>query len=304
MSEIPVNDEQLSRLADGDLMADELAEVLLPTLADEAARDRLRDYLLLRQKLSKWRDQVPQHPATVAACYPSTQVALEPDSEKRPAASRWGFAGQLAAAAALGGILVLGTLVVLKPANRAAPSVGQVASQENAEESHAATAPHVQISSEQQQQVADVFAFYESVAGPLKSYVDTEGTIAVETLPGEAAAASQAVGEPIAIVIRFADQAHPNNSHTESLVVVRENVPIKLSLPRVSNQQQPDVYVISNRTNGKIDVRYAISMPNRTDERSASVAGWKTVGLQETSLGGLALGDRSVQITASAWAIK
>jgi hypothetical protein len=45
-------------------------------------------------------------------------------------------------------------------------------------------------------------------------------------------------------------------------------------------------------------------MPNKSDESSASVAGWKNVGLQETSLGGLALGDSSVQITASAWAIK
>jgi hypothetical protein len=302
MAELPFDEKQLSQLVDGELTADPLNDVLLLVLEDERARHRLHELLLLRQKLRPWREQSLQ--VKCAPLSAATRLPRRDGPQQQPTNSKWPRVSQLITAAVLGGVLVLGTMLAVQKSTEKPQPAGLVVSAES--DIHHEESPDIQagVSSEQQRQVAEVFAFYESVAGPLKSYVDNEGTITMETLPGEATKQPTPSGDPIAIVIRFSDPARPSGQQTESLVVVRENAPLKISLPNLHNQQQPDVYILPTRTQGAINVRYAISMPNKSDESSASVAGWKNVGLQETSLGGLALGDSSVQITASAWAIK
>ncbi len=295
MCAMPISDEQFSSLADGELSADEQADVLLSVLDDDDARGRLRGHLAVRRQLRAWRQQAPRATARVLlAPAPELEKSLQHYSH-----SKWASFGQLAVAAVLGGVLVLGAVAASRWTERAMPIAAE--NRTPAEPAAKSTSLHLAlVSAERQRQVAEVFAFYESVTGPIKSYVDSEGAIAVEPLAAPATA-----GQPIAILIRFADQSRPGQSLTESLVVTRENVPTKFTLHGgAGGSPQPDLYVIPSRTNGEIDVRYAISLSADPERRSASITGWKKVGLEETSLGGLSLGDRSLEVSASAWAVQ
>lgn len=267
-------DEMLySQLADGEIDGDQLNELLLKVLDDPHGRERLREMLRLRQTTGAWRRGRPERPVIVA------HGATIPRHVRLP----WRF-GSLAAAAVIGGVLVFGGFWA---ANRLQRPGGEVS--------------HGSVTAEQMQQVAQVFELHESVAGPLAWYAADDRTVRLASARG-----SEARHAPIAVLLKLGSASSDGPART-FVIVCREKESALIELPGPS----PDapglrVYLTPHSVNGKIDIRYDIALDGSQDQHGAlaSVTGQRRVGLTERSLGQLTLGDRLVNVEASAWPIR
>jgi len=262
------NDILFSQLADGELDADRADALLLDVLDDAAERERLKAMLRLRQSTAGWRTAQPARPVLVVA----------PRAVSSRGRTAW-HAGALAMAACVGGILVLvGVWAAgwLGGAGRGTPAA---------------------VTADQMQQVANVFAFHESVAGPLAWYAADDRNVRLASAQG-----SEGGQRPIAVLLKLAPEGEGAAART-LVIVCREDQPTVFELPAES----PDraglrVYLAPRTVNGTVDVRYAIAVDGDTTQPAeASLTGRRRVGLTETSLGQLALGDQTLNVEAAAW---
>jgi len=271
-----------SQLADGELDSDHANEVLLEVLDDPSSRQELKEMLRLRRSTAAWRSRQPSRPVTVVA--------------ERPARSSRGrgawHLGALAAAACVGGLLVLAGPWAAEHLRGPRPPA------------HDGKAPGAaagaEVTPEQMQQVARVFALHESVAGPLAWYAADDQNIRLASARG-----TEAGHAPIAVLLRL-EPAVSGAAARTLVIVCREQQPTVIELPAESPGRAGLRVFLSPRTaNGKVDVQFAIAVTGGADwAPSATLSGQRRVGLAETSLGQLSLGENLYSIEAAAWSVQ
>lgn len=263
-----------SQLTDGELPSDEVNALLLETLDDPAGRQRLRAMLELRQATRAWRQAAPAAPVIVA------QGPLRVHRRRA-----WRLGG-LAAAAMIGGLLVLAGFWAggFNRNSGGSPS------------SPVAVAPSASVSPEQMRQVASVFALHESVAGPLAWYAADDQTIKLASIGGV-----EASNKPVAVLLRLVPTG-PGGTPKTYVFVCREKEGANIELPAEGGGGSLRVYLAPHSVNGKVNVQYVIALGDADPgQEGASLAGRRPVGLTQTSLGQLALGDRLLNVQACAW---
>jgi hypothetical protein len=276
---------RMSQLADGELSSDQANELLLSVLDAPADREKLKALLRFRQTTAGWRNRQPKRPVMIVA--------------ERPGALRRGRAawrmGSLAVAACVGGLLALAGIW---GAGRLGGPVRQTYQWPTV----------AQVTPEQMQQVAMIFALHESVAGPLAWYAADDETIRV------ASARGTEVGQtPIAVLLKLgpagpdaARSAGSGQAARTLVIVCREDRSAVIELPAESpGQAGLRVYLAPRTVNGKVEMQYAIAVDGDGRQPAvASLAGRRRIGLTETSLGQLALGEKVLNVEASAWPMR
>ncbi|MEX0704972.1 MAG: hypothetical protein WD069_22925 [Planctomycetales bacterium] len=295
---VPVDGLRLSEMVDGELTADQAAEVLLSALEDESARHELRELLSLRQATSAWRAQISTAaPPESSDLRPANSNSL--DSMWMPTVRlRLGRLGVAAAGVVLGGLLVLGG--VLAGRSGTPEPTSQVATSDGAPSEALIDPPSMNralpgADVEQLRQIASVFAFHESVAGPLQWYAADDREIELA-----AASGGGPLGRPIAVLLRIGDEME-GSSDNEYVIVCREGLPATIDLPRTGGVPPLRLFLAPTARNGTVAIRYSLATILEADGGDQSaVVGRRDVGLMETSLGQLALGDRFLNVRASA----
>jgi hypothetical protein len=275
------NEILFSQLADGELDSDQANELLLEVLDEPADRENLKEMLRLRQSTRAWRVRQPGRSMVV--------VAERPQPFRRRRIS-WRL-GSLAVAACVGGLLVLAG--VWAAGGRGGPVAP------GGMPTGIGSAAVARVTPEQMQQVAKVFALHESVAGPLAWYADDDQNIRLASARG-----TEAGHEPIAVMLKL-ESAVPGTPARKLVIVCREEQPTVIELPAESPGRAGLRIFLSPRTvNGKVDVQYAIAVTGESDQGTpASLSGQRRVGLGETSLGQLAMGEKLYNVEATAWAV-
>ena len=295
----------LSKLIDGELPVDQANQVLAEVFSElthvlgsaEAAR-QLSAMLQLRQALSPWRRQEP--PKTVV-----TLPSVHPAS--KTSHSRWQMMS-LASAALLGGVLVAGGFLLgnLFTGQRLGMPIARQGEEPISGPERATREdrqPVIVVTPEQRHEIARAFALHESVAGPLSWYAADDATIQVA--PAEK---GESMRQPIAVVLRLTrDLSCPNGEATlpkTYVIVCRNNDAAVIELPSSAMTPNLRLRLLSTETNGQVKLQYALAAdgPGRGLE-DAVLVGRRHVGLDQTSLGQLALNDRLVNVDASAWVI-
>jgi hypothetical protein len=278
------DDILLSQLADGELPSDQANELLLGVLDAPAEREKLKGFLRLRQATVGWRAMQPRQPVMVVAERPALSLSKGPQSYRRGRAA-WRV-GSLAVAACVGGLLVLA-------------GVWAAGFLSNARRSEAPPAV-AQVSAEQMRQIANVFALHESVAGPLAWYAADDRNIRVAS--AQEADAGQA---PIGVLLKL-DSATPGMRARTLVIVCRNDQPAVISLPAEPGERSGlRVYLTPRTINGKVDVQYAIAMDGPSPQAPlASLSGQRRLGLADSPLGQLAVGDRVLSVEAAAWPMR
>ena len=268
---------RMSQLADGELSSDQANELLLSVLDAPADRERLKQLMRLRQTTAGWRNRQPKRPVMIVA--------------ERPGALRRGRAawrmGSLAAAACVGGLLVLAGIW---GAGRLGGPVRQTYRWPTV----------AQVTPEQMQQVAMIFALHESVAGPLAWYAADDETIRVASARGPEAGQT-----PIAVLLKLGP-AGPDAAARTLVIVCREGRPAVIELPAESpGRAGLRMYFTPRTVNGKVEMQYAIAVDGDGRQPAvASLAGRRRIGLTGTSLGQLVLGEKVLNVEASAWPLR
>jgi len=267
----------MSQLADGELSSDQANELLLSVLDAPADREKLKALLRLRQTTVGWRTRQPPRPVMV--------VAERPGTFRRSRMAR--HMGGLAVAACIGGLLALAGIWV---AGRLGGPVRQTYQWPTV----------AQVTPEQMRQVAMIFALHESVAGPLAWYAADDETIRVASARG-----TEAGQTPIAVLLKLGP-AGPDAAARTLVIVCREDRPAVIELPAESpGRAGLRMYFTPRTVNGKVEMQYAIAVDGDGRQPSvASLAGRRRIGLTETSLGQLALGEKVLNVEASAWPMR
>lgn len=276
----------LSQLADGELPGDRANELLLGVLDAPAEREKLKGLLRLRQATVGWRAMQPQRPVMV--------VSERPQSFHRGRIA-WRVSS-LAVAACVGGLLVLTGIWAAGWLGKTVRTGDQwqVAPRPDAPPAVA------QVSPEQMQQVAKIFALHESVAGPLAWYAADDQNIRLASARG-----ADAGQQPIGVLLKL-ESATPGAAARTLIIVCRNDQPAIIELPAESGDRAGlRVYLMPRVINGKVDMQYAIAVDGQSQQGLlASLSGQRRLGLSESPLGQLATGDRVLNIEAAAWAIR
>ena len=158
----------LSQLVDHELSDDRADQVLLETLEDVESWGRLKAMLKLRQTLGPWRRQ--ESPRAIVALPLTRPLQRSSQPGWRPMS--------LAAAAALGGVLVAGGFYLggrfngnRTVATNDQPSVNAPSRPHKAPNPQQ---PVIVVTPEQRSEINRAFALHESVAGPLSWYAADE----------------------------------------------------------------------------------------------------------------------------------
>ena len=259
-----VDDLTLSQLADGELPPDQTVRTLLTVLESESLRERLQQQLQLRDMTAAWRSQ-------------NTAMSL-PATVARPAEPRregW-RAGSILTASVVGGVLVLAGVWLGQsrgPSGAPAPLAVQPA---------------------QRAVIAKVFAFHESVAGPLKGYVSDDASVEL-AVADDAAPTSR----PLAMLLRLTTAGKTK----DYVVVCRQDTPVTIALPQGDdNAPGGRLYLSPAMEQNEVGLQYALTMDGLSGP--AVIAGRRAVGSDFRSLGEVALGDRNVRVEASAWPLE
>lgn len=275
------NDEILfSQLADGELPSDQANELLLRVLDEPPGREKLGEILRLRQATTGWRTRQPLRPVMV--------VAAPPRAIHRRRTS-WRI-GSLAVAACIGGLLVVAGFWL----------TGLMSGPFQPSEKRRTTMAAVRVTPEQMQEVAEVFALHESVAGPLAWYAADDQNIWLASARGAATGQS-----PIAVLLRLESDV-PGSVARTLVIVCREDARAIIELPAESSDRAGLRVYLSPRTiNGKVEIQYAIAVDGQSQQAPlASLSGQRRLGLSEARLGQLAMGDKLLNIEAAAWPIR
>lgn len=271
----------MSQLADGELASDQANELLLGVLDDSPSREKLKGLLRLRQATIGWRNRQPDRPVRVVA-----------DRPRRSGGGRttWRLGG-LAAAACIGGLLVLAGVW-------AARWLVALPRFQPPRETVATAAPRV--TAEQMRQVASILALHESVAGPLAWYASDDQNATLAPAGGTGAQSM-----PIAMLLKLVPTASGGATRTY-MIICREKQPAMITLPVDSpGGSALRVYLTPRTLNGQVEMRYAIEVGDDAQPAAqASLAGQRRVGLTQTQLGQLAVGDKLLNVEATAWPIR
>jgi hypothetical protein len=273
----------MSQLADGELSSDQANELLLSVLDAPADREKLKALLCFRQATVGWRIRQPPRPVMV--------VAEPPRTFRRSRMAR--HMGGLAVAACVGGLLVLAGIWAAGWLGSPVRPMHQWQIAPGPDAPRAA----VRVTPEQMQQVAMVFALHESVAGPLAWYAADDQNIRLASAGG-----TEAGQTPIAVLLKLGP-AGPDAAARTLVIVCREDRPAVIELPAESpGRAGLRVYLAPRTVNGKVEMQYAIAVDGGEHQPAlASLAGRRRIGLAETSLGQLALGEKVLNVEASAW---
>jgi hypothetical protein len=281
----PVDDEILSQLADGELAHDKTVATLLGVLDHEESRDRLRKHLQLRQMTSAWRSQTPVGELTLIAPSAAATPLTSPAGGRARGQRQHGI--NFLGATLAGGLLVaLGVWM-----GKSSPVVPVPID----------AGPDTQafvMSPGQRQQIAQVFAFHESVAGPLKCYATDDK--AVEVAPADPETQS---ARPLAVVLRLTADGSPRSAGHEYVIVCRQGVPVAIPLPHGdSSAPQGRLYLSPVVDREGVGLSYSLTMDDTSGKSTgAAISGRRNVGNDLRSLGEVALGDQLVHVEASAW---
>ena len=260
------NDILLSQLADGELETDRANQCLLDVLDDADARQCLRDHLKLRLALTPWRSQRPG----------KTVIAAEATARAGDRAPAWRRVVPLAAAAVIGAMLVVSGLLLTRRHDD--PAVAE------------------RVTPEQMHRVAEVFDLHESVAGPLEWYAAGERNVRLAS-----ASPAERARQPVAILLRLAPAAG-KAAPGSYLVVCRDGGSAEVELPEsVGGGSGLRLRLMPSLEGGRIRLRYAVAVTD--GEFPAVLAGARTLGLERTPLGQLALGEKLMNVQASAWTL-
>lgn len=260
-----IDDTRLSQLADGELPHDQCVRTLLAVLEDETLRERLHQQLQLRDMTAAWRSQG----ATITVDLPPTPVT----KPAAPAQREGWHAGSVLMASIVGGVLVLAGVWL----GKGTPDAGRPVAQT--------------IAPAQKDVIAKVFAFHESVAGPLKAYVADENAVELAT-----AEDSDASARPLAMLLRLTTAG---KSH-DYVVVCRQDMPVTIPLPKGDGHAPAGKLFLSPEIDkNEVGLQYALTMDGQAGP--AVIAGRRSVGSDFRSLGEVAMGDQSVRVEASAW---
>lgn len=271
-----IDENVLSQLVDGELDSDRANEVLQQVLDDAAARDRLKEHLRLRQAMGQWRNQSPRR----------TVVAVQ-GAAQGPRSRLWRRFASLAAAAVVGAALTAAGILI---ASRGDDGVAVGPNQ----------AADAVVTPEQMAQVARVFEFHESVAGPLRWYAADEQHVRLGS-----ASSGHASGRPVAIVLRLSSAGEEVTPSRTYVIVCRDSASASIDLPSRADDPQLRLYVQPVARDGTVDVRYAIGFAGPGPDRgpAAALAGRRQVGLKQTPLGQFVQDDRLLKVDASAWVL-
>jgi hypothetical protein len=280
-----IDDFILSQLADGELPHDETVGALLVALDDEDSRNRLRQHLKLRQMSAVWRAQKPSA-NLVPAVRAAAPMPLRPAANGYPR-SRNLQGSSIMLASVMGGLLVLLGVWVGKSSHGPVPANFDVP-----------RPSEFVVSPGQRQQIAQVFAFHESVAGPLKCFAADDQEIEVTPADVEMKDA-----RPLAVVLRLTAEGSPRPLAHEYVIVCRQGVPVAISLPHGDPRFPPGrLYLSPAMEQGQVGLAYSLTMEDAGGKSTgAAIAGRRNVGSEPRSLGELALGDQFVRVEASAW---
>ncbi len=295
----------LSQLIDGELPVEQANEVLAEVLGElshvlgsfEEAR-QLYAMLQLRRTLSPWRQQ---EPSKVVVAPPMHFVGRTSPLRRQVMS--------LASAAVLGGILVAGGFF-LSSLLTGPQHGGPIASQtkNSAAVCEKATGrdrqPVIVVTPEQRREIANAFALHESVAGPLSWYAADDSTIQVA--PAEK---GEPMREPIAVVLRLTQdcpgQGRVSIQPKTYVIVCRNNDTATIKLPPSAMAANLRLRLLSTASNAHVKLQYVLAADSpKQDMEDAVLAGGRHVGLDQTSLGQLAMNDCLVNIDASAWVIQ
>lgn len=274
-----LEEQRLSEMVDGELPADDACRLLLKVLEDQESRTTLREMLELRLLHAPWRRLEPKSLVISSATRPASE---KPRSWLRQLPG-------LCASAIVGGLLVLAGGLLFR---------GGPSEKENGTHRDAGHKPAV-VSTQQMQEVAQVFAFHESVAGPLKWFAAGDKTI--QLAPADA---SEANRRPVAVRLRIrADQSNGPRVTKEFTIVCREREPTTIRLS--SDGSRFRVSLIPTVRDGRVYMQYAIECERFAGSRNpAALLGNRVVALQQTPLGQFALGDRLIDVDANAWPLQ
>jgi hypothetical protein len=281
-----IDDLVLSQLADGELSHDETVGTLLAVLDDEESRDRLRQHLQLRQMSAGWRSQQPSTDLARALPAPVPPTPLKPTGNGR-SSRRNPQGGHLLVASVVGGLLVVLGVWIGKSSHVAPVPIAD-----------GPQTPQYVVTPSQRQQIAQVFAFHESVAGPLKCFAADDRAIEITPADAEAQGA-----RPLAVVLRLTAEGGARPMSHEYVIVCRQGVPVAISLPHGDSRFPPGRLYLSPAVEKEgVGLQYSLTMDDAGGRSAAAaIAGRRNVGSLPRSLGELALGDQFVRVEASAW---
>ncbi|VAX35842.1 hypothetical protein MNBD_PLANCTO02-3197, partial [hydrothermal vent metagenome] len=181
----PIGNELLSMFVDGELDNRQTVELLQEVLEDDSACEQLKMLLKLRQAFGQWRSQGEEFHIEESNITPS--VPPEVSSNILSFLERdW---GRMLIAALLGGVLVLGGMFATQlgqKQNRPVVIVNDKREQEEDLKNQKKTQVEMQqhlVDTTEKQQIAQVFAFQESVAGPLSWYGADDENIQLQSAP-------------------------------------------------------------------------------------------------------------------------
>jgi hypothetical protein len=273
-SQLSMDDLRLSELVDGELDRDGANALLLETLDDAEARERLKGLLRLRHVLAPWRRQEPR----------CVQVPVAPASGRSGSRSQ---AAGYAVAAAIGGLLVMGGFMLARSPGRDDPG-------------HAKT-PMVgrgqqDLSPETVHQMAQVFAFHESVGGPLKWYASDDQEVQLASFDG-----TRPPGEPVVVFLDLVgDDA--SNVGRRYMVVCRAGQQAAVDFP-AGPGDLPAVrfQLLPSLRGGDINLRYVVDLRAKGDGQKqwVSLAGQNALGRKPLQLGVVVLHGHRFTIAAS-----
>jgi hypothetical protein len=263
----------LSQLADGELDSEQVNDVLLQVLDDEAAREQLKRHLGLRKSLGPWRGQRPARPLIVKGVVD-------------PLHHRLWFSrlGGLAAAAMVGGVLVGAGFLLATLGGRGQPGADESGT--------------VAVTAQERADLAAAFRLHESVAGPLAAYAADEDSVQLVSAEGP-----QLGGQPVGIMLRLGPADQPQRARTYT-IACRADHAATMKLPGTAWSDTVRLHLVPRVAGGgRLDLQYAIAVgdPADTSGRSAALAGRRSVGLKPAPLGQMAIGDRNINVDAAAW---
>ncbi|KPJ55842.1 MAG: hypothetical protein AMS16_03535 [Planctomycetes bacterium DG_58] len=265
-----IDEALLSQLVDGELTSDRQNEVLAAVLDDAEACEKLKTHLRLRRLTDDWRRQEPTGVVTL------THVSAAPRAE----ASWARRLAPLAAAAVIGATLVTGGFLLARHGKQ-----------------FTGTGESVLVTRAERRQIAEVFRFHELAAGPLRWYAADDGNVLLGS-----AVETEAVGKPVAVLLRLASAAADAVPAKTYVIVCRDSQSANIELPESEGTGAPvRLFLMPAARQGVIQMQYAITQEGPPG--AAAVVGQRRVGLAPARLGQLALGDRLVNVEAAAWVI-
>lgn len=272
----------ISQLADGELDSDLANALLLRVLDEPASREVLRDVLTMRADTLVWRGQKPA----------GGIVALQPP-RRRPLRRSWMRLGSLAAAAVIGGLLVMSGswLAAIRNPQDLAP---------NARVERPLVFVGERVSDDARRDVAKAFALHESVAGPLKWYAAGDEQVKLAT-----ASEPEAKAEPVGLVLRLRKLGADGQGDVRTYsIVCRNGQDAMMEVPETADMGMLRLGLRPSLHNGTVVLRYALSIEGGGADTPAALAGQRSVNLQTTALGQIALANQLYQVEATAWPIR